>query len=1112
MLSVLNIMNPTFKELQQMIKNKSYVAKDLVDAIITLLRKTRYNVSRDKWEQRLAKFCRTYSAADGENIMRSGFRNMETHVKLRVLKELFEHQFEYNIPFKMHVNQMMAEEQRYQPLLADNARSSRNKGPTSTVPKVVVMGSSTTSNSEATINTSTESASTLVTNVTGTDASETCDSLDLGDTSGQSEPLLSSFDEPATAILINLRQTVNTTDDEQQNLITPGPDTPLLINYEERESKNQKAPRTAPRTAPITSTIHFPFDAPSSPRSVRCFEKNQTLFTFSDTGAYQNASATTTANATITQRGEMKVCKNEDEEKENAKRLDARSRDEIEFREYRMEKTDVSLKNRNHFLNSLKKLPNKEKYTSNSKVNSAPVTGVAKRNRDLDSTMFPFDREAIEYEQMEQKDSESPVYEKPYFDSPSRNYHKFKKDKCPDYPSNSDIYHQYNLISQQESMLSREKETRKSNKFDKRKSDAFTPKQNNDPMMKSVSKFDQIASKFEQIPPKPLDAFHHTVQPELHYTITASAQQSTFTDTSVPNLRIDYFSESKQNETLDPSQKLTHNPGAINVTSNPMDTTVCTHTRATIVVQQASLSLDNTVETFLLKNEGDFISVEQGKENTRKQKREENMRQLLDVTNTLTKEEIRDFEMRYGSPHHCRSQSVKTPGSRASGRPNQLCLPQQRSSTEHLTATNIVNSARTSATCSLASSRESSTSNTGSGPFKVLMLGGTDVGKSSLVSQFMTSEYLHAYDTSIDDDSGEKTISVLLSGEESELVFIDHSSDDMSPENCLSSYNPHGYCVIYSSSDRNSFVIAERIIQALWTSENIAQRAVILVGNKADLARSRVITSEEGKAMATAYDCKFIETSVGINHNVDELLVGLLSQIRLKLENPEKSRDLFRKRSYRKSKRRACSPLGSACLSGNGGTSPSTPVSATVNNMGCKEFDTPPSSAQSRIKFFICIPISRQFFCVYGRKIRFLVSWSCCNFCMHKLKYFGAYLHELRIELCKFISMLISKYFLVFYLILKQKALVSNLLIKFFYNFYFNENVLKGFSVTSSRSCYRVPVSQLDVFIMCIFPDSGFEYAHFRYSFYIEIMKLPETKIDQVHEKTRHRIEKLSGV
>lgn len=125
----------------------------------------------------------------------------------------------------------------------------------------------------------------------------------------------------------------------------------------------------------------------------------------------------------------------------------------------------------------------------------------------------------------------------------------------------------------------------------------------------------------------------------------------------------------------------------------------------------------------------------------------------------------------------------------------------------------------------------------------------------------------------------------------------------------MSSYDPHGYCVIYSSSDRSSFHVAERILQTLWMSENISQKAVILVGNKADLVRSRTVTSEgkkviynyidhilmfifvtEGKSMATAYDCKYIETSVGINHNVDELLVGLLSQIRLKLENPEKSR------------------------------------------------------------------------------------------------------------------------------------------------------------------------------------------------------------------------------
>lgn len=35
----------------------------------------------------------------------------------------------------------------------------------------------------------------------------------------------------------------------------------------------------------------------------------------------------------------------------------------------------------------------------------------------------------------------------------------------------------------------------------------------------------------------------------------------------------------------------------------------------------------------------------------------------------------------------------------------------------------------------------------------------------------------------VDDESGEKSVSVLLSGEESELVFIDHPSTEMSVSN-----------------------------------------------------------------------------------------------------------------------------------------------------------------------------------------------------------------------------------------------------------------------------------------------------------------------------------------
>lgn len=42
--------------------------------------------------------------------------------------------------------------------------------------------------------------------------------------------------------------------------------------------------------------------------------------------------------------------------------------------------------------------------------------------------------------------------------------------------------------------------------------------------------------------------------------------------------------------------------------------------------------------------------------------------------------------------------------------------------------------------------------------------------------------------------------------------------------------------------------------------------------------------SIDGKCLACTYRAKFIEVSVGINHNVDELLAGTLTQIRLKKE------------------------------------------------------------------------------------------------------------------------------------------------------------------------------------------------------------------------------------
>lgn len=65
-------------------------------------------------------------------------------------------------------------------------------------------------------------------------------------------------------------------------------------------------------------------------------------------------------------------------------------------------------------------------------------------------------------------------------------------------------------------------------------------------------------------------------------------------------------------------------------------------------------------------------------------------------------------------------------------------------------------------------------------PWKLFFTINFNLNFAALVNQFMTSEYMHTYDASLDDEFGEKTVSILLDGEESELIFIDHPASEMS--------------------------------------------------------------------------------------------------------------------------------------------------------------------------------------------------------------------------------------------------------------------------------------------------------------------------------------------
>ncbi|XP_077267739.1 uncharacterized protein LOC143900363 isoform X1 [Temnothorax americanus] len=186
--------------------------------------------------------------------------------------------------------------------------------------------------------------------------------------------------------------------------------------------------------------------------------------------------------------------------------------------------------------------------------------------------------------------------------------------------------------------------------------------------------------------------------------------------------------------------------------------------------------------------------------------------------------------------------------------------------------------------------------------YKVGMLGASEVGKTALTAQFTTSDYICAYDASLDEEYGQKNVSVMLDGQETELEIIDHPASEMSVETFCSTYNPDVYVVVYSVVDRRSLKVAEETLLYLWKSDYMTTHGVILVGNKVDLERKREVPSVVGRRLANSCGCKFIETSSGLAHHVDELLVGILAQIKL---NPQRNRDQVtrRRRSKQRSRR-----------------------------------------------------------------------------------------------------------------------------------------------------------------------------------------------------------------
>lgn len=97
-----------------------------------------------------------------------------------------------------------------------------------------------------------------------------------------------------------------------------------------------------------------------------------------------------------------------------------------------------------------------------------------------------------------------------------------------------------------------------------------------------------------------------------------------------------------------------------------------------------------------------------------------------------------------------------------------------------------------------------------------------------------------------------------------------------------------GFLLVYSITSRSSFEEIGSFYKQILRVKDKDCFPVVLVGNKSDMEASRVISVEEGQALARQFNnCQFIETSAKKRVNVEDAFYDLVRQVRIYNKDPE---------------------------------------------------------------------------------------------------------------------------------------------------------------------------------------------------------------------------------
>ncbi|CAO2635059.1 GTP-binding protein Rheb, partial [Lemmus lemmus] len=141
---------------------------------------------------------------------------------------------------------------------------------------------------------------------------------------------------------------------------------------------------------------------------------------------------------------------------------------------------------------------------------------------------------------------------------------------------------------------------------------------------------------------------------------------------------------------------------------------------------------------------------------------------------------------------------------------------------------------------------------------KITILGYRSVGKSSLTIQFVEGQFVDSYDPTIENTF---TKLITVNGQEYHLQLVDIAGQDE-------------YSIFLTSI--KSFEVIKVIYGKLLDMVGKVQIPIMLVGNKKDLHMERVISYEEGKALAESWNAAFLESSAKENQTAVDVFKRII--------------------------------------------------------------------------------------------------------------------------------------------------------------------------------------------------------------------------------------------